>query len=130
MTLMQNEINHWLKSIEKRFELGTPGNCSTTLYGDKFVELVGMKDGKYLLEEHLNRHCTHFKTPREALDALITSFSVYSEGKKNKLFWRILPEINMDDHKDFDSLSETCGEHLAPTDYIGYMRLFIQEKFE
>ncbi len=134
MNLMQNEINHWLADLEVIYRLGTPGNCATTVKGDKFVELYGSKDDKYLFnsdsDSDPDSKCAHFKTPEEALRALKNSFYMYSEGREGRLYWRITPEVNMDDHRDLDSLSETYGQHLAPTDYIGYMRLFIQEKFE
>ena len=132
MNLMQKEINEWLIDLETVYRLGTPGNCALNVKGDKFIELIGFKACSNCsdLDLYVGDRATNFKTPEEALRALKNSFYMYSEGRKGRLYWRITPEVNMDDHRDLDSLSETYGQHLAPTDYTGYMRLFIQEKFE
>jgi len=105
---LQGSIDQWLMSVEERFVLGTPGEKSTTIRGDEFVELISYKDGEFIFKVR----STRYDTPEKAWENLRKSFELYATGKEGKLYWRILPEIAYCRDEDF---------------YRGYMRLFIEE---
>ncbi len=121
---LDEEIKEWLIRMEDVFKLGTPSASSTTIKGDKFVELINLKDGQYLFDGT----CPHFDTPQEAWKYLKKSFWMYAEGRHGKLYWRILPEVCLCENEILDTLDPKCGQKIHPNDeYRGYMRLFIAE---